>query len=164
MANHKKMKYLWRLFQYRNETLSTVVTVIAKFLDMSNAAFPWQQNRLQALLVQKIKSDKNLQEVLFAFVVHSVGVSDYWHHMAQAQESPFDSGTTFSLCKGRGLVKNMLLWWHHNNYHNLWFLQYINPAKFDPIDWLFAQIFHILLSYYILCPHCDGTSHLICIN
>ena len=33
-----------------------------------------------------------LQEVLFAFVVHSVGVSEYGHYTAQAQESLFNSG------------------------------------------------------------------------
>ena len=34
------------------------------------------------------------QEVLHAFVDHSVGVSEYGHHTAQAQESPLDSGAT----------------------------------------------------------------------
>jgi len=35
-----------------------------------------------------------LQEVLFSRVVHSVGVSKYGHHTAQAQESPLVSGAT----------------------------------------------------------------------
>jgi len=35
-----------------------------------------------------------LQEVLFARVVHSVGVSKYGHHIAQAQASLLDPGTT----------------------------------------------------------------------
>ena len=35
-----------------------------------------------------------LQEVLFARVVHSVGVSKYGHVATQAQESPFNSGAT----------------------------------------------------------------------
>ena len=35
-----------------------------------------------------------LQEMLFAHFVHSVGVSKYGHHAAQAQESPLDSGVT----------------------------------------------------------------------
>ena len=35
-----------------------------------------------------------LQEVLFARVAHSVGVSKYGHHTAQARESPLDSGVT----------------------------------------------------------------------
>ena len=35
-----------------------------------------------------------LQEVLFARAVHSVGVSKYGYHKAQAQESPLDSGAT----------------------------------------------------------------------
>ena len=33
-----------------------------------------------------------LQEVLFARIVHSVGVSKYGHWAAQAQESRLDSG------------------------------------------------------------------------
>ena len=35
-----------------------------------------------------------LQEVLFALVVHSVGVSEYGHYKAQAQESLLISGET----------------------------------------------------------------------
>ena len=35
-----------------------------------------------------------LQEVLFALVIHSVGVSEYGHYTAQAQESVFNSGAT----------------------------------------------------------------------
>ena len=35
-----------------------------------------------------------LQEVLVALVVHSVGVSEYGHYKAQAQESLFNSGAT----------------------------------------------------------------------
>jgi len=35
-----------------------------------------------------------LQEVLFALVVHSVGVSEYGHYAAREQESPLDSGAT----------------------------------------------------------------------
>ena len=34
------------------------------------------------------------QEVLFVLVDHSVGVREYGHHTAQAQESPLDSGAT----------------------------------------------------------------------
>ena len=36
--------------------------------------------------------------------------------------------------------------------------------NFNPVDLVFAQIFHILLFYTTLCPHCDVTSNLICIN
>ena len=32
--------------------------------------------------------------MLFALVVHSVGVSEYGHYTAQARESPLDSGAT----------------------------------------------------------------------
>ena len=35
-----------------------------------------------------------LQGVLFALVVHSVGVSEHGHYTAQAQESLLDSGAT----------------------------------------------------------------------
>ena len=35
---------------------------------------------------------------------------------------------------------------------------------FNPLDLVSAQVFHILLFYIMLCPHCDVTSHLICIN
>ena len=62
---------------------------------MSTVTFPWQHNGFQALFIQKVNSEFSvLQEVLFARVVHSVGVSKYGHHTAQAQESPLDSGAT----------------------------------------------------------------------
>ena len=54
-----------------------------------------------------------LQEVLFARVVHSVGLGGYEHDTAQAQESPLDSGATnkaFSFWEGRGLLTILLLW------------------------------------------------------
>ena len=35
-----------------------------------------------------------LQEVLFALVVHSLGVSEYGHYTAQAQKSLLNSGAT----------------------------------------------------------------------
>ena len=35
-----------------------------------------------------------LQEVLFALVVHLVGVSEYGHYTTQAQESLLNSGAT----------------------------------------------------------------------
>ena len=54
-----------------------------------------------------------LQEVLFAIVVGSVGVSEYRHYTAQAQESLLNSGATnkaVSFQEGRGLVISVLLW------------------------------------------------------
>jgi len=56
-----------------------------------------------------------LQEVLFALDVHSIGLSEYGHYTAQAQESVLDSGATkvirhFSFWEERGLVTSMLLW------------------------------------------------------
>ena len=35
-----------------------------------------------------------LQEVLFGLVVHSVGVNEYGHYKAEAQESLLNSGAT----------------------------------------------------------------------
>ena len=64
-----------------------------KFHDISTVTYPWQHNGLQALSIQKIKSEF-LQEVLFALVAYSVGVSEYGHYTAQAQESLLDSGAT----------------------------------------------------------------------
>ena len=50
--------------------------------------------------------------MLFVLVVHLVGMSEYGHYTAQAQESVFDSEATnrafFIL--GRGLETTMLLW------------------------------------------------------
>ena len=39
-----------------------------------------------------------------------------------------------------------------------------NLQNLKPVDFVFAQIFHILLFYTTLSPHCDVTSHVICIN
>ena len=35
-----------------------------------------------------------LREMLFALIVHSVGVSEFGHYKAQARESPLESGAT----------------------------------------------------------------------
>ena len=55
-----------------------------------------------------------LQEVLFALVVHSVGVREYGHDTAEAQERLLDSEATnkvfFLFWEGRGLLTSMLLW------------------------------------------------------
>ena len=62
--------------------LCTVVSLITKFHGMSTVTFPWQHNGLQALSIQNEKKKKKnqsfkflLQEVLFALVVHSVGLN-----------------------------------------------------------------------------------------
>ena len=60
---------------------------------MSTVTFPWQHNGLQALSILKRKIRVFLhQEVLFDLVVHSVGVSEYGHYTAQAEESVLNSG------------------------------------------------------------------------
>ena len=46
-------------------------------------------------LHSKGKSEfSSFKKVLFALVVHSVGVSEYGHYTAQAQENPLGSGAT----------------------------------------------------------------------
>ena len=50
-----KIEYLSRLFLYRTETYSTVVTLITKFHDMSTVTFPCQHNGLHALSIQRGK-------------------------------------------------------------------------------------------------------------
>ena len=42
--------------------LSTVVTLITKLHDMSTVAFPWQHNGLQALSIQRGKSEEKKRE------------------------------------------------------------------------------------------------------
>ena len=62
---------------------------------MSTVTFPCQHNGLHALSIQRGKIRVSfLQEVLFAFVVRSVGVSEYGLYTAQAQESLLNSGAT----------------------------------------------------------------------
>ena len=56
---------------------------------MSTMTFPWQHYGLQALCIQRVFLH---QEVLFDLVVHSVGVSEYGHYTAQAEESVLNSG------------------------------------------------------------------------
>ena len=58
---------------------------------MSTVTFPWQQNGLPALSIQRGKSVFLLQEVLFALVVQSAGVSEYGHYTVQAEESVLNS-------------------------------------------------------------------------
>ena len=56
--------------------LCTVVTLITKFHDMSTVTFPWQHKGLQALSIQKVKSEFfSFKKSDIALVFHSVGVS-----------------------------------------------------------------------------------------
>ena len=80
VQSHKKLNVSHDFFCIELK-LSAVVTLLTKFHEMSFVTFPWQQNGLQALSI-------------FALVVHSVGVSEYGHYKAQAQESLLISGAT----------------------------------------------------------------------
>jgi len=61
---------------------------------MSIVTLPQQHNGFQAIHSKGKTRVFLLQEVLFACIVHSVGVSKYGHHTAQAQESLLVSGAT----------------------------------------------------------------------
>ena len=54
--NHKKLNISHDFFCIELK-LSTVVTLITKFYDMSTVTFPWQHNGLQALSSQRGKSE-----------------------------------------------------------------------------------------------------------
>ena len=95
------------------------------------------------------------QEVLFDLVVHSVGVSEYGHYTAQAEESVLNSGAFFILvcCYGDIIITITMSTCSTSIMQN-----------FNPVDLVLAQIFHISLFYVTLCPQNDVTRHLICIN
>jgi len=84
--------------------LSTVVALIIKVHDiMSTPGSLHSKGKIRVFL---------LQEVLFPIVVHSVGVGEYGHYIAQAQESQTleQQIRQFSFKEGRGLVMSMFLW------------------------------------------------------
>jgi len=56
VQNHKKLNISFD-FLCIELKLSTVVTLLTKFHDMSTVTFPWQHNGLQALSIQKGKSE-----------------------------------------------------------------------------------------------------------
>ena len=64
----------------------TVVTLITKFHDMSTVTFPWQHNGLQALFIQKVKSEFFSFKKCYLLVVHSVSVNEYGHYTVQAKK------------------------------------------------------------------------------
>ena len=76
----QKIENLWKLFLYRTETLYSCYT---------HHKVPWHVLHSKGKIGVLI-----LQEVLFALVVHSVGVSEYGHYKAQAEESVLNSGAT----------------------------------------------------------------------
>ena len=127
------MEYLWRCFLCRTETLYNYCCTYHKvpwYVHCGiSMATQWDPGPLHSK--GKIRVFL-LQEVLFPLDVHSIGLSEYGHYTAQTQ----DSGATkvirhFSFWEGRGLVTSVLLWWH-NCYHNMWLLQHINSANFQP--------------------------------
>ena len=65
MSNHEKWNISEDFFCIELK-LCTVVALTTKFHDIFTVTFPWQHSGLQSFL---------LQDVLFALVVYSVGVS-----------------------------------------------------------------------------------------
>ena len=68
--------------------LCTVVILITKVHDVSTVTFLWPHNVLQALSIQRVKSEVSFFKC-YLLVVHSVGASEFGHYTAQAYESPF---------------------------------------------------------------------------
>ena len=103
--------------------------------------------------------------MLFAYVVHLGAVSEYRLNIAQAQEIPLDSGVTNEVCFILG--SRGLLCCYSDTITAITMCSSCSTStlqNFNPVDLAWAQIFHIMLFYIILCPHRDVTSHLICIN
>ena len=78
------------------------------------------------------------------FFINDLMVTDLWKFITRLSIPPKDR------------VKHVTYWLL---VCSTWTLQ-----NFNPVDLVFASIFDILLFYIILCPQCDVTSHLICIN
>ena len=88
------MEYLWRLFLYRTENFCNCHTH-DKVPRYAHCDIPMATQWAPSPLHSKGKIRVLLlQEVLFARVVHSVGVSEYRHYTTQAQKIPSDSGVT----------------------------------------------------------------------
>ena len=73
VRNHNKLNISHDFFCIELK-LSTVVTLITKFHDMSTVTFPWQRNGHQALSIQRGKLEFSTfkKRYYFALVVHSV--------------------------------------------------------------------------------------------
>ena len=90
----QKVVYLSQLFLHRTETLYSCYTH-HKVLGYVHCDISMATQWAPGLLHSKGKIRVFLlQEVLFALVVHSVGVSKYGHNKAQAQESLLNSAAT----------------------------------------------------------------------
>ena len=102
----QKIEYLLQLFLYRTKILCSCYTHHNCDISMATQWAPGPlhtKGKIRVFL---------LQEVLFA-IVCSVGVSEYGHYTAQAQESLLtleQQIRQFSFQEGRGLVMSVLLW------------------------------------------------------
>ena len=67
MWNHKKSNISEDVFCIELK-LCTVVTLITKFHNMSIVTFPWQHNGLQALSIQRVKSEFSSFKKLLLFI------------------------------------------------------------------------------------------------
>ena len=93
-AKSQKIEYLSRLFLYRTETQYSCYTLHKVSWNVHcdiSMVTEWAPGPLHSKWKIRVFL---LQEVLFALVVHSVGVSEYGNYKAQAQESVLNSGAT----------------------------------------------------------------------
>ena len=117
-----KNEYLWRLFLYRTETLCSCYThqKVRSYVhcDISN----WLQNGLEALSIQRVKSEFPSFKKCYLLLLFFQWV---WANMDITQHKHKKVGLTleqqnkaFFILESTGLDTSVLLWWHHNHYHN----------------------------------------------
>ena len=116
MSNHQKMEYLWRLYLYRTETLYSCCihyNVSWHFHCDISMATQWAPGLLHSK--DKIRFFSFKKCYLLLLFIQWV-----WFNMVITQHNHKEQQIS------------MLLWWHHNYYQNVQFLQLIKPAKFQP--------------------------------
>jgi len=93
-AKSQKIESLSQFFLYRTETLyfCYIHHKVPRYVHCDNfMAMQWTPGPLHSK--GKIRVFLH-QEVLFALVVHSLGVNEYGHYTTQAQQSLLNSGAT----------------------------------------------------------------------
>ena len=143
---------------------------------MSTVTFLWQQNGLQSLSIQRVKSEfpsfKNCY--LLLLLIQWVWVNIWTFHSRSTRKSVSNKKKLWSNKWSIFHFGKVEVWWRvcccgdiitnitMCSFCNTSTLQNFNPAlqNFIPVDLLF----YILLFHIILCPHCDITNPVICIN
>ena len=115
--NHKKWNNFEDIFCVELK-LCKVFILRSKSHETSFVIFPWQHNRLQAFSIQMVKSEfPSFKKCYWCWC----SFSECERILTLNGTSTWKSVREWSnkYWKGRGLVTSMLLWWHHNHYHNM---------------------------------------------